>query len=329
MITRRRALAGLALLPAASARAQHPSFPDRPLTMIVPFPPGGPADIFGRRLAEGMAKPLGKPVAVENKDDISVVSALDLMAKAGVDAHVMGITSASTSAIMPSVLSNTPFDPIAPYDPTRDLAPIILVARVQEVLVVNAKLGISDLKTLIARLKAAPEKFSFGSAGVASITHLAMELFKRETGTKALHVPYRGAAPATADLVAGRVQMAILDLPVILPHVRSGELKAIAVTSDSRAALLPDVPTMRELGYPRVNSDNWYGLVSSRTSIRANRDRLHAAAAEALQSRTLIDAYAAVGGIVGGGTAEDFARFERRETEKWTQLIRVANIRFD
>jgi tripartite-type tricarboxylate transporter receptor subunit TctC len=329
MMTRRHALAGLALMPAASARAQSPSFPAKPLTMIIPFPPGGPADIFGRYLAEGMAEQLGKPVVPENKDDISVIAALTLVAKAGLDAYIMGIISASTGAIMPSVLANTPYDPIVPYDPIHDLAPIILIARVQEILVVTAKLGISDLKTLIARLKAAPGKLTYGSAGMGSITHLAMELFERETGTRALHIPYRGAAPATRDLIAGHVQMAILDLPVVLPHIRSGVLKAIAVTSDTRAALLPDVPTMRELGYPRVNSDNWYGLVSPGASIRANRDRLHAAAAEALKSRALIDAYKAVGGIAEGGTAEAFARFQRRETEKWSQLIRVANIKFD
>jgi tripartite-type tricarboxylate transporter receptor subunit TctC len=329
MMTRRRALAGLALVPAATARAQQSTFPEKPLTMIVPFPPGGPTDIFGRYLAEGMAERLGKPVVVENKDEMSVTSALDLVAKAGLDAHVMGIISASAGAIMPSVLANTPYDPIVPYDPNRDLAPVILIARVQELLVVNAKLGIADLKTLIEQLKAEPGKLSYGGAGTGSITHLAMELFERETGTRALHVPYRGAAPATQDLIAGQVQMAILDLPVILPHVRSGVLKALAVTSDSRAVLLPDVPTMRELGYPRVNSDNWYGLVSPHASIRANRERLHAAAAQALQSRALIDAYTAVGGIAGGGTAEEFARFQRRETEKWTQLIRVANIKFE
>ncbi|WIM11831.1 tripartite tricarboxylate transporter substrate-binding protein [Enhydrobacter sp.] len=329
MMTRRHALAGLALLPAAGARAQPPAFPDKPLTMIIPFPPGGPADIFGRYLAKGMAERLGKPVVAENKDNISVVAALNLVAKAGLDAHVMGIISASTGAIMPSVLADTPYDPIVPYDPIHDLAPIILIARVQEILVVTAKLGIADLEALIARLKAAPGKLSYASAGIGSITHLAMELFERETGTRALHVPYRGAAPATQDLIAGNVQMAILDLPAVLPHVRSGALKAIAVTSDRRAALLPDVPTMRELGYPRVNSDNWYGLVSPGASIRANRDRLHAAAAEALKSRALIEAYAAVGGIAAGGTAEEFARFQRRETEKWSQLIRVANIKFD
>ncbi len=323
MITRRGLLAGVAVLPALPAAAQQAAFPNKPLTMVVPFPAGGPADIFGRYLAKGMAENLGKPVVVENKSGVAGVTGMDFVAKAGLDAHVMGLTSASAGAIMPSLMPNMP------YDPVRDLAPVILVSRVQEVLVVNGKLGISDLTTLIARMKAEPGKFSYGSAGTGGITHLAMELFKRETGTDAVHVPYRGAAPATNDLVAGLVQLAILDVPAILPHIKSGALKAIAVTSDTRAPLLPDVPTMREQGYPRVNSDNWYGLASPHASTRANRDRLHDAAAQALTSKELIDAYAAVGGIVAGGSSEEFATFQRKEIAKWAQVIRRANVKFE
>ncbi|SKA34311.1 Tripartite-type tricarboxylate transporter, receptor component TctC [Enhydrobacter aerosaccus] len=323
MLTRRATLAGVAALPAVSALAQQPTFPAKPLTMIVPFPPGGPADIFGRYLAKGMSENLGKPVVVENKSGVAGVAGMDFVAKAVGDAHVMGLTSASAGAIMPTLMTNMP------YNALRDLAAVILVVRVQEVLVVDAKLGISDLKTLIERLKAEPGKFSYGSAGTGGITHLAMELFKRETGTDAVHVPYRGAAPATNDLVAGLVQLTILDVPVVLPHIKSGALKAIAVTSDVRAPLLPDVPTMRELGYGRVNSDNWYGLQSPHGATRANRDRLHDAAAEALKAKDLIEAYTAVGGIVGGGTSEDFANLQRREIEKWAEVIRRANIRLE
>lgn len=323
MFTRRAMLAGLAALPASPVIAQKLSFPVKPLVMIVPFPAGGPADIFGRYLAKGMAENLGKPVVVENKSGVAGVTGLDVVAKAGLDAHVMGLASASAAAIVPSLMTNMP------YDPARDLAPVILVVRVQEVLVVNAKLGISDLKTLVGRLKAEPGKFSYGSAGTGGITHLAMELFKKETGTDAVHVPYRGAAPATNDLVAGLVQLAILDLPVVLPHIKSGALRAIAITSEGRAPLLPDVPTMREEGYPRVNSDNWYGLFSPHASLRSNRDRLHEAAAATLKSRDLIDAYAAVGGVVAGGSSSEFAAFLQNETEKWAQVIRGANVKFE
>lgn len=323
MITRRVALAGLAALPALEAAAQQPVFPSRPLVMIVPFPAGGPADIFGRFLAEGMARDLGKPVMVENKSGGAGVTGMDFVAKSGTDAHVMGLMSASAGAIMPALMPNMP------YDTDRDLAPVILVARVQEVLVVNAKLGIGDLAGLLARLRAEPGKLSYGSAGTGSITHLAMELFKRETHTEVVHVPYRGAAPATADLVKGLVQMAILDVPVVLPHIRSGALRAIAISSDLRAPLLPGVPTMFELGYPKVNSDNWYGLASPGNSIRTARMKIHDVAAHALQSQRLVEAYAKVGGIVGGGSPEDFGRFRRKEARKWAEVIKLANIRFE
>jgi tripartite-type tricarboxylate transporter receptor subunit TctC len=320
MITRRLALAGLLAAAAADAAAQQTTFPARPLKMVVPFPEGGPADILGRFLAEGMVGTLGKPIVIENKGGAAGVEGMDFVAKAGTDAHVMGLMSASAGAIMPTLM------PDMPYNPNRDLAPVILVARVQEVLVVTAKLGIADFKSLIARLKAEPGKLSYGSAGNGSITHLAMELFKRETGTDVVHVPYRGAAPAARDLVAGLVQMAILDVPGVLPHIRSGALKAIAISSDIRAPLLPDVPTMFELGFPKVNSDNWYGLVSPGNSIRADRAKIHDAASKALESQKLIEAYTGVGAIIGGGSPEDFGRFWRKEVEKWAAVIRQANI---
>ena len=234
-ITRRSAVAGLAALPAFNARAQAP-FPGKPLTLIVPFPAGGPADIFGRNLAQAMVPTLGQPIVIENKSGAAGVTGVDFVAKAGSDAHVMGLMSASAGAIMQSLM------PKMPYDPAKDLAPIVLVVRVQEVLVVNAKLGITDLKGLIAYAKANPGKLTCGSAGTGGITHLAIELLKRETGTDILHVPYRGAAPATNDLVSGTVQMTILDLPVLLPHIRSGAIKPLAITSDIRAPLLPEVP---------------------------------------------------------------------------------------
>jgi len=323
MITRRAALAGLAAFPIAEAAAQQAPFPSKPLTLVVPFPAGGPADIFGRFLAEGIAEDLGKPVVVENKSGVAGVSGMDAVAKAGTDAHVMGLMSSSAGAIMPTLMPNMP------YDALRDLAPIILVTRVQQVLVVIAKLGISDFKSLITRLKAEPDKYSYGSAGTGGITHLAMELFKRETGTDAVHVPYRGAAPAVNDLVAGQVQMAILNVPVLLPHIRSGAFKPIAITSDVGAPLLPGVPTMRDLGYPNVNTDNWYGLASPHAASSAQLGRVHDAAAKALTSKKLVDAYAAVGGIVAGGSADEFAQFQRQEIQKWAGVIKLANIKFE
>jgi tripartite-type tricarboxylate transporter receptor subunit TctC len=320
-LSRRGALAGLASAPflRGAAQAQTAGFPSHPLTLIVPFPAGGPADIFGRFLAQGMSASLKQSVVVENKSGAAGVTGMDYVAKAA-DAHTIGIYSASAGGIMQSLM------PKMPYKPGIDLAPVILVVRVQEVLVVNNKFGVSDFKGLIAKLKANPGKFSYGSAGTGGITHLATELFKEQTGTDILHVPYRGAAPATNDLIADTVQMALLDIPVLLPHIRSGALKALAISSDTRAPLLPDVPTMRELGYPKVNSDNWYGLGAPGVAQLKDRERLHDAAAEALKSKELIDAYGAVGGIVGGGSSEEFANFQRKEVAKWAEVIKVANV---
>jgi tripartite-type tricarboxylate transporter receptor subunit TctC len=322
LIRRRAALAGLAALPIGGARAQA-AFPSKPLTLVVPFPAGGPADIFGRHLAQGMAAQLGQPVVVENKSGAAGVTGIDYVAKAGTDAHVMGLVSASAGAIMQSLM------PKMPYNPEKDLAPIVLVVRVQEVLAIDAKLGIADLKGLIAKAKAEPGKLTYGSAGTGGITHLAGELFKRESGADILHVPYRGAAPAVKDLLGGVVQTTILDLPALLPHIRSGALKALAVTSDTRAALLPDVPTMRELGYPNVNSDNWYGLVSPAAAPATARERIHAAATAALANKELVAAYAAVGGIAGGGSSQELANFLRQEAAKWAEVIKLANVKLE
>ncbi len=324
-ITRRGALAGLAglaALPDVEARAQAP-FPGKPLTLVVPFPAGGPADIFGRNLAQAMSPHLGQPVLVENKSGAAGVTGTDFVAKAGSDAHVMGLMSASAGAIMPSLM------PKMPYDPAREIAPVILVVRVQEILAINAKLGIGDLKSFIAHAKANPGKVTCGSAGTGGITHLAIELFKRETGTDLLHVPYRGAAPATNDLLAGTVDTVLLDISVLLPHIRAGTVKPLAVTSDTRAPLLPDVPTLREMGFPKVNSDNWYALMAPGNASLEHRQKIFAAASAALKSKEVIDAYAAVGGVVGGGTSADLASFLRQENEKWAAVIKDAAVKLE
>jgi tripartite-type tricarboxylate transporter receptor subunit TctC len=320
-LTRRAAIGGLAALPLAQASAQQP-FPSKPCTLVVPFPAGGPADIFGRNLAERMSPLLGQPIVIENKSGAAGVTGVDFVAKAGSDAHVMGLMSASAGAIMQSLM------PRMPFDPARDIAPQIMVVRVQEVFAVSAKLGIADLESFIAYARAHPG-ISCGSAGTGGITHLAIELFKRETGTDLLHVPYRGAAPATNDLVAGTVQTVLLDISVLLPHVRSGSIKILAVTSDSRSPLLPDVPTMREMGYPKVNSDNWYALISPGAAPTDARKKVFDAASAALKTKGIADAYAAVGAVVGGGTTEELKAYLKEEVEKWAAIIKAANVKLE
>jgi tripartite-type tricarboxylate transporter receptor subunit TctC len=320
-LTRRAVAGGLAALPFAQANAQ-PSFPSKPCTLVVPFPAGGPADIFGRNLAERMTPLLGQQIVIENKSGAAGVTGVDFVAKAGTDAHVMGLMSSSAGAIMPSLM------PKMPFDLAKDIAPQILVVRVQEVFAVSSKLGVDDFKSFLAYAKAHPG-ISCGSAGTGGITHLAIELFKRETGADLLHVPYRGAAPATNDLVSGTVQSVLLDVPVLLPHVRSGSIRILAVTSDTRSPLLPDVPTMRELGYPKVNSDNWYALISPGAAPAEARKKVFDAASAALKTREIADAYAAVGAVVGGGTTQELMAFLKQEADKWAAIVKSANVKLE
>ena len=323
-ITRRAAVAGLAALPAFGAKAQaQAAFPSKPLTLIIPFPAGGPADTFGRPLARGMGERLGQAVVVDNKSGAAGVTGIDVVAKAATDPHMLGLMSASAGAIMQSLM------PKMPYDPAKDIVPVTLVVRVQEVLVVSSKLGIDDFKGFVAYAKANPGKLTYGSAGTGGITHLATELLKREAGIDLLHVPYRGAAPATNDLIAGTVNCALLDVPVLLPHIRSGAVKALAVSSDTRAKLLPDVPTMAELGLPRVNSDNWYALVAPGEAPPAARQKIHEAAVDTLRSKEVIDAYAAVGGVAVGDSSAEVTAYLKSEVAKWAAVIKAANVKLE
>ena len=252
-----------------------------------------------------------------------IVTGVDFVAKAGTDAHVMGLMSASAGAIMQSLM------PKMPFDPAKDIAPQILVVRVQEALAINSKLGIGDLKSFIAHAKANPGKVNCGSAGTGGITHLAIELFKRETGTDLLHVPYRGAAPAVNDLLAGTVDTVLLDISILLPHARSGAIKILGITSDTRAPLLPDVPTMREMGYPKVNSDNWYALISPGAAPAEARKKVFDAATAALKTKEIAEAYEKVGGVVGGGTTAELQAFLKEEVVKWAAVIKAANVKLE
>ena len=323
-LSRRRAVAGLAAAPFVGTRAlAQPAFPGRPMTLVIPFPAGGPSDVFGRYLAQGLSPRLGQSVVVENKSGAAGVTGVDFVAKAGSDAHVMGMMSASAGAIMQYLM------PKMPFDLRKDIAPLTLMVRVQEMLVVNSKLGINSFKDFMDAAKAKPGKITCGSAGTGGITHLAIELLKHEAGIDILHVPYRGAAPATNDLVAGTVDSTLLDISVSLAHIRAGTVKALAVTSDTRCLLLPDVPTMRELGLPKVNSDNWYALISPGDAPAAARQKIFAAAVETLRSKEVADAYAAVGGLAVGSTTEELTMFLAAESVKWAEVIRFAKVKLE
>jgi tripartite-type tricarboxylate transporter receptor subunit TctC len=247
----RRFLLVAAALAAGAVSAQ--SYPTKPVKLVVGFPAGGPADIFGRSFAQALGTALGQTVIVENKSGVGGVLGIDAVAKSAPDGYTLGFNNQGSVAMAPYALSKMPFNP------NKDLAFITTVVRVPEVVVVNPSLPVNTLAELIAYAKANPGKINFGSAGAGGITHLACELLKSEAHIDVVHVPYKGAAPAVSDLLGGQVQMGIFDVPVVLPHIKSGKFRALAVTSARRAPPLPEVQTTGELGYPRVISDNWYG----------------------------------------------------------------------
>jgi len=291
------------------------AYPSKPVKVIVPFPAGGPADIFGRTLAQGMSENLGQPVIVENVGGVGGVLGVDRAAKAAPDGYTLALNSASTVSIAPFSLSRMP------YDVKKDLALITVVVRVPEVLAVHPSLPVNSLAQLIAYAKANPGKVNFGSAGSGSITHLAGELLKAEAKVDMVHIPYKGAAPAVTDLIGGQVQMGIFDVPILLGHIRSGKLKALAITSAKRTQTLPDVPTTAEAGYANVTSDNWYGLVAPAATPPDVRKRIHAAATAALRSPALVERYAKVSGVASPGSPEDYAAFLASEQAKWSRVV--------
>ena len=308
----RKALLALALVPLL---AFGQAYPNKPVRLIVGFPAGGPADIFGRALAQGMAAELGQPVIVENISGVGGVLGVDRAAKAAPDGYTICINSASPLVIAPYSLSKIP------YDVKKDFAFITLVVRVPEVLAVHPSVPVNSLAELIAYAKANPGKVNFGSAGSGSITHLAGELLKAEAKLDLVHVPYKGAAPAVNDLLGGQVQMGIFDVPVLLGHIRAGKLKALAVTSARRAATLPDVPTTAEGKYPNVTSDNWYGLIVPWATPLEIQKRLNTAAVAALKSPSLSSHYANVGGVASPSTQEEYAEFLADEQKKWRKVV--------
>jgi tripartite-type tricarboxylate transporter receptor subunit TctC len=299
-------------LPAVAAAQAYPS---KPLRMIVPFPAGGPADIFGRGLAAGMASELGQPVLVENVSGVGGVLGVERALKSAPDGYTLGFNSGSTLSIAPYSLAKLP------YDVARDVALITLVVRVPEVLAVHPSLPAASLSQLIDYAKKNPGKVNFASAGGGSITHLAGELLKSEAKIDLVHVPYKGAAPAVSDMLGGQVQMGIFDVPVLLGHIRSRKLRALAITSARRAPALPEVPTTAEAGYAGVTSDNWYGLIAPAATPPAVLKRIHAAAVAALSAPALREQFDRVGGIASPGTPQEYAAFLAAEQAKWSRIV--------
>lgn len=309
----------LALAIVFSGTASAQVFPARTIRLIVPFPAGGPNDIIARVVGQKMSEILQQPVAIENKSGQGGVLGTDYVAKASPDGYTIGIVSAGALAISPSM------EKVA-YDAGTDLQPVTLVAKVPEMLVVATTLPIRNLDELAAFAKVHPGKLNFASSGPGSLPQLAGELLKLTAKIDIVHVPYRGAAPAVNDLLGQQVQMAFFDLPVLLPHIKAGTLRAIAIAAPERAPSAPEVPTTAEQGMPSLLAENWYGMVAPARTPPEIVAKLNAAAIAAMKDPKVSEKLAGQGAILAGGTPEQFRAFIGSETGKWAKVIKDAGV---
>ncbi len=307
----------LALLCPALAQAQD--FPNRPIRLIVPFPPGGPNDIIARVVGKRMEEILKQTIVVDNRGGQGGVLGTDLVAKAAPDGYTIAIASAGALAISPSM------EKVA-YETLKDLAPVTLVAKVPEMLVVATSVPAKNMKELVALAKAQPGKLNFASSGPGSMPHLAGELFKLTAKIDMTHVPYKGAAPAVNDLLGQQVQMVFLDLPVLLPQIKAGKLRPIAVGAPERVPSAPDVPTTAEVGMPSLQTENWYGMVAPAKTPPEVIAALNKAAVEAMKDPQVKEKLASQGANMVGDTPEQFRAFIDSETKKWAMVIQDAGV---
>ena len=303
-----------------SADAQP--FPSKPVRLVVPFPPGGPADSLGRLLAEKLKQSWGESVIVENRGGAGGNIGAEIVAKAAPDGYTL-LLNASNHVINSALLEKMPFDPI------KDFTPITEVASYMLVLVVHPTVPANSLREFVALGRSKPKSLLIANAGNGTPTHLAAALFAQASNIEAVHVPYRGATPANTDLLGGQVH-AMFNNPVnALPQVKAGKLRALAVTGAKRTQLMPDLPTVAESGYPGFEATTWYGLFGPAGIPREVAARIHEQTIKALRAKDVQDKLAPQGWDLVGSSQSDFTAFLAAESEKWTGVVRRAGIKPD
>jgi tripartite-type tricarboxylate transporter receptor subunit TctC len=319
-----RRLAALALLLAAALPAFAQSWPAKPVRIVVPYPPGGPVDISARLLAPKLQQALGQPFLVENKPGAGGNIGADFVAKSAPDGYTIGMGAIATHAINPALMADVP------YDPVRDFRHLALVVQVPNVLVVNNDLPAKSVAELIALARAQPGKLDFASGSTGSTGHLAGELFKQMTGTYMVHIPYKGAPAAVADLLAGRVQLMFDNLSSALPNVRAGKLRALAVTTLKRSGALPDLPTLDESGLKGFDMTTWWGLMGPAQMPMDVAQRLSAEILKAMDAPEVREKLRAMG--MEGSTVrtpEQFTAFVDSERRLYAQLVKRSGAKPD
>lgn len=308
------------LIGSATGIAVAQDYPNKPIRFIVPYPPGGGTDVVARILTEPLTNALGQPIIIDNRGGAAGNVGTDIAAKAPADGYNILFTLSSHTI-------NPKLYPKLPFDVEKDFVPISLAAMIPQILVVHPSVPANSVQELIAYAKAQPGKLNYASVGTGSPGHIAGELFKLKTGVDIVHVPYKGGGPAVTDTIGGQVQMLFVSMPAAWQHVKSGRLKAIAVTSDKRSVAAPDVPTFLESGVPDYVVNSWYGALAPAKTPPAALAKLQAAFAQVLQNPQIKEKLLLQGAEATPSTPAEFDRIIRDELAKWDYVIRAANIK--
>jgi tripartite-type tricarboxylate transporter receptor subunit TctC len=299
------------------------NYPARPIRLVVPFPPGGGTDILARVIGQQLARSLGQSFVIENRPGAGGNIGVETVAKSSPDGYTLVIGQTSNLAINPTLY------PTLPYKPLEDLAPIALIASAPLVMVVMTSSPFKSLDDVVATAKTNPDDITFGSPGNGTVSHLSGELLQRAANIKLLHVPYKGASLAMADLMGGRLQLYMSSVPSSLAQLKGGRLRALAVTSTKRVADLPDVPTVAESGFKDFESSTWFGVLARTGTPQPIISRLNSEIDRALQTAEVREKIASEGAQVLGGTPAQFSDLLKREIEKWGEVVRKSGAKVD
>lgn len=298
-------------------------FPGKPVTIVVPYPAGGSSDATTRALGQKLSESWGQPVLIDNRPGAATMIGTQYVAKAPGDGHTILFVTDSF-AVNPALYKKVQ------YDPVKDFAPVTAIAHLNQLLVVNSAVPAQTLKELIDYAKANPGKLNYGSYGAGSPPHLAIELLKHVTGANLVHIPYKGIAPLTTDLIAGTVQVSIYGVFTTLPHYKAGRIRPLAIDGDKRAPLLPQVPTFSEAGFPELRAPAWWGLVVPAGTPQAVVAKLHKDVTAVIAEREFRETRLVANGLDPvGNTPAEFAALIRDTAERWGKFIREANLRVD
>ncbi|MBL8329236.1 MAG: tripartite tricarboxylate transporter substrate binding protein [Rubrivivax sp.] len=324
LFNRRGALAATALgLPALASAQGTAAWPRQAIRFVIPFAPGGTSEIVGRTLAQELSKQLGQTVFVDNKGGGAGIPAMTEVAKSAPDGHTLIMGHVGSLAVQPYIFNNLS------YDVAKDFIPVTMIARVPNLFAIHPDVPARDFKEFVAYAKKNPGKLDYGSAGNASAGHLAMEYLKMVTGMFITHIPYRGTGPMLTDLLAGRTQATSAGLPALLPQIKAGKLRAIAVGTAQRLANLPEVPTVAEMGFKDFETSQWYGILVPAGTPREIVRRLQEETVKALKSNSVTARFTNDGAFGGGATPEEFSAFIGQQQKTWKAIIERASIKPD